>query len=251
MKILGIIPARWNSSRFPGKPLADIQGKPMLQHVIERSMQAVTDLWVATEDQRIFDVVAGLSFQAILTSSSHRTGTDRCAEALTLIEKKTQSSFDVVINIQGDEPFLQAEQLTALTNCFVDDPNCQIATLTKAIHKPDLLHDLNSVKVAVNQQRYALYFSRTVIPAIFPSPNPVTVDSFPFEEHVGLYAFRSETLKQIAQLEPTPLEKAESLEMLRWLENGIPIKVERTSIESFSIDTPGDIERALQWRGTK
>jgi 3-deoxy-manno-octulosonate cytidylyltransferase (CMP-KDO synthetase) len=245
MKFIGIIPARYASVRFPGKPLADMKGKPMIQRVYERVCGASLDkVCVATDDTRIEAAVKAFGGEAVMTSGRHRSGTDRCREAYT----KVGEGYDVVVNIQGDEPFIHPAQIEALKACFAGG-DVQIATLAKAFRPDDdfeaSLFNANSPKVVLNRRGEALYFSRSVIPYLRGKPCTEWLPSHTYYKHIGLYAYRAEVLKEITQLPQSPLELAESLEQLRWLENGYTVKVALTEIETIGIDTPGDLEKAL------
>lgn len=240
MNFLGIIPARYASSRFPGKPLADIWGKPMIQRVYEQVRKVLDNVVVATDDQRIFDAVQAFGGSAVMTSTSHKTGTDRCFEAYTKMDKP----FDVVINIQGDEPFIDPVQIKALMACF-DSEKTDIATLVKSysLKTPFLeLENPNSPKVVVNKNNEAMYFSRSVIPFVRGDDKENWTSLHQFYHHIGIYAYKTDVLAEIVKMPQTALEKAESLEQLRWLENGLCIKVAITDAPNFSIDTPEDIE---------
>ncbi|MDR2086652.1 MAG: 3-deoxy-manno-octulosonate cytidylyltransferase [Dysgonamonadaceae bacterium] len=242
-KFLGIIPARYASTRFPGKPLADMLGKPMIQRVYERVDGLLDETWVATDDERIYEAVTNFGGKAVMTAPNHRSGTDRCNEAYV----RSNAKFDVVINIQGDEPFIQASQIKLLQACF-DDENTQIATLVKPFSADDDFENLfnpNTPKVIITPERQAVYFSRSVIPYIRGKQHTEWLQSHVFYKHIGVYAYRAEVLKAIASLPQSPLEKAESLEQLRWIENGYRIKVGITNEETVGIDTPEDMERAL------
>lgn len=242
MRILGVIPARFGSSRFPGKPLIDLKGKTMIQRVVEGVAQSslLTDFVVATDDARIFDHVSSLGAQVMMTASSHETGTDRCAEVVANLSDK----FDVIINIQGDEPLVDARQLDQLLAAF-SDPNVQIATLaSRSITMEEILNP-NRIKVVVDKDNNALYFSRSPLPN-FANAKGDPQANYQFLRHIGLYAYRSEVLREISQLAPTPLEKIESLEQLRWLYNGYAIRVIETTIETPNIDTPEDVATVLQ-----
>ena len=245
MKFLGIIPARYASTRFPGKPLADMRGKPMIQRVYEQVVDVVDGLYVATDDTRIEAAVQSFGGNVIMTSETHRSGTDRCYEAFC----KINGDYDVVINIQGDEPFIQPEQIELLKNCFSIAPDTHIATLVKAFnpacdYEKDLFNP-NTPKVVINQNKEALYFSRSVIPFIRDKEHTEWPVSHIFYKHIGLYAYKAEILKEIVGLPQSPLELAENLEQLRWLENGYKIKVAITELETTGIDTPGDLKKAL------
>jgi 3-deoxy-manno-octulosonate cytidylyltransferase (CMP-KDO synthetase) len=242
---IGIIPARYASSRFPGKPLVDIAGKSMIQRVYERAASVIADVVVATDDNRIFQAVRNFSGFAVMTSEHHRSGTDRCAEALNLFSNTTGRKFDVVVNIQGDEPFIRPEQIDQLKNCF-DDHMTQIATLIKPISNNEVVFDPNRPKVVVDINGFAMYFSRSPIPYLRDKDSSDWFGSYHFFQHIGMYAYRSDVLQLLTGLQPGILEKAESLEQLRWLENGYRIKTAITDIESYGIDTPADLERLLR-----
>lgn len=241
MKILAIIPSRYGSTRFPGKPLVEIEGKTMIQRVYERSSLAFKHVCVATDDQRIFDEVTRFGGDAVMTSTSHRSGTDRCFEALKIIEKRDGNLYDIVVNIQGDEPFISPEQLLELIGCFNDD-GTKIATLVKRFSPEEDIFNSNSPKVVISKEFYALYFSRNAIPFQRGADSKNWNMNLPYYKHVGLYAFTRDALAAVSKLEPTLLETAEQLEQLRWLENGFRIKVAVTQHSSYSIDTPEDIK---------
>ncbi len=243
-KFVGIIPARYASTRFPGKPLADIWGKPMIQHVYERASQVLETVVVATDDQRIFRAVEAFGGRVVMTSERHKTGTDRCYEALT----KLPEHYDVVINIQGDEPYIATEQIEALKRCF-DANGTQLATLVKPFAPDATYQDLqnpNAPKVVVNQHDEAIYFSRSVVPYLRGVAPDEWAQRHIYYKHIGIYAYRTDILAQITRMEQTPLEKAESLEQLRWLENGLRIRVAVTNAENVSIDTPDDLAALLK-----
>lgn len=244
MEFLGIIPARYASTRFPGKPLADMRGKPMIRRVYERALASVDRLVVATDDARIEAAVRAFGGRAVMTSASHRSGTERCYEALC----RTDERFDAVINIQGDEPFVRPEQIELLKGCF-DRPGVCIATLVKPFEADagfeTALFDPNTPKVALNRRGEALFFSRSVIPCVRDRKPAEWLAAHTFYKHIGLYAYRAETLGEIVRLPPSPLETAESLEQLRWLENGYRIQTAVTRHETVGIDTPADMARAL------
>ncbi|MDR0768738.1 MAG: 3-deoxy-manno-octulosonate cytidylyltransferase [Dysgonamonadaceae bacterium] len=243
-KFLGLIPARYASTRFPGKPLADIAGKPMIQRVYEQVAGSLDAVVVATDDERIFQAVQNFGGKAVMTSPNHRSGTDRCYEALT----KTAGNFNVVINIQGDEPFIKPSQIELLKTCFECDET-QIATLVKPFPEDvgfDVLFNPNTPKVLLNTKQEAIYFSRSVIPYIRGKHHSRWLKSFTFYKHIGIYAYKSGVLGEITALPQSPLELAESLEQLRWIENGYTIKAAITNEETFGIDTPEDLERWLR-----
>lgn len=242
MKFLGIIPARYASTRFPAKPLALLGGKPVIQRVYEQVVKLLDDAVVATDDERIEAAVKAFGGKVVMTSTSHRSGTDRCYEALT----KVDGEFDVVINIQGDEPFIQPSQIRTVMDCF-EDSSTQIATLVKPFTPQDgfdALENVNSPKVVVNKQMQALYFSRSIIPFFRNKDKKEWLAGHTYYKHIGLYAYRAEVLKEITQLPQSSLELAESLEQLRWLENGYVIKVGESQVETIGIDTPEDLARA-------
>lgn len=244
MKFIGIIPARYGSSRFPGKPLADMAGKPMIQRVYEQVKKALDEVWVATDDERILQVVENFGGKAVLTSPDHKSGTDRCNEAFS----KIGNEFDVIINIQGDEPFIQPQQIETLKTCF-DSKDTELATLVKPFKKEDgieVLFNPNSPKVILNKNSEAIYFSRSIIPYIRDLHHTEWLDKHIFYKHIGMYAYRADILKKITLLPQSNLELAESLEQLRWIENGYKIKVGLTDIETIGIDTPEDMQKAIQ-----
>lgn len=243
MRVLILIPARYASTRFPGKPLAEIGGKPMIQHVVEKAMRVTGDVFVATDDQRIFDRVREFGGQVVMTSVEHKSGTDRCYEAYRHIIAANGKTYDVVVNIQGDEPFILPEQVLALIGCFQDE-EIQIATLAKRFEQNAGIFDPNKVKVVCSAQQTALYFSRSAIPFCRGVDPESWITAVPFFKHIGMYAYRPEVLKEITNLPQGILEKAESLEQLRWLENGYKIAVRVTDHESVGIDTPEDLEKA-------
>ncbi|MCX8490701.1 MAG: 3-deoxy-manno-octulosonate cytidylyltransferase [Cyclobacteriaceae bacterium] len=240
MKILGIIPARYASTRFPGKPLADLGGQSMIERVYQQVKKSValSKIVVATEHKGIFDHVIAFGGNACMTSENHPSGTDRCFEALT----KEKESFDYVINIQGDEPFIESSQIDLLATYL--DGNTQLATLIKKIDTYEQLNSNSEVKVTFNTSNEALYFSRAIIPYIQKVDPGKRLDHFEFYKHVGMYAYRTDILKEITKLEISPLEKVESLEQLRWMENGYTIKVAKTNIETMCVDTPEELEIA-------
>ncbi len=244
MHFLGIIPARYASTRFPGKPLADLGGKPMIQRVYERVRPTVDELWVATDDERIRQAVEAFGGDVVMTSDTHRSGTDRCREACD----KVGATADVVINIQGDEPFIRPEQIEQLKRCF-DAPDVRIATLAKAFD-PDgdfeqTLFNPNTPKVAFDVHGDALYFSRSIIPYIRGAVHTEWLRRHTFYKHIGLYAYTADFLRRYAALPMTPLAEAESLEQLKALEHGhrLRVKVTASSAEGVGVDTQEDLER--------
>ena len=242
MKFIGIIPARYASTRFPAKPLALLGGKTVIQRVYEQVAGILDEAYVATDDERIEAAVKAFGGKVVMTSVNHKSGTDRCYEAFT----KVGEGYDVIVNIQGDEPFIQPSQLEAIKACF-DDDKTQIATLVKPFTPTDdfdALENVNSPKVVVDKQMNALYFSRSIIPYQRNADKCEWLQGHTYYKHIGLYAYRAEVLKEITSLPQSSLEKAESLEQLRWLENGYTIKVGITDVETIGIDTPEDLERA-------
>lgn len=241
-KVIAIIPARYASTRFPGKPLALLGGEPIIERVYKRVSQVIEDVYVATDDQRIFDAVDAFGGKVVMTSTAHKSGTDRCCEALNKIANTT----DVVINIQGDEPFISASQLQAIQQCF-DDPSTDIATLVQPFKEKDsfaALSDINSPKVVLDNNNFALYFSRSTIPFQRNIPQTEWLMHHTYYKHIGIYAFRASVLKALAQLPVSDLERCESLEQLRWLQAGYRIKVAETQISTIGIDTPEDLKQA-------
>lgn len=245
MKFIGIIPARYASTRFPAKPLALLGGKTVIQRVYEQVAGVLDEAYVATDDERIEQAVKEFGGKVVMTSVNHKSGTDRCYEAYT----KVGSGYDVVVNIQGDEPFIQPSQLEAIKNCF-NDPSTDIATLVKPFTSTDgfeALENVNSPKVVVNKNMNALYFSRSIIPYQRNKDKADWLAGHTYYKHIGLYAYRAEVLKQITSLPQSSLELAESLEQLRWLENGYSIKVGISEVETIGIDTPQDLARAEEF----
>ena len=241
MTILGIIPARYASTRFPAKALANIGGKSMIQRVVEQARQAksLSHLIVATDDARIRDHVIAFGGEVVMTSPHHQSGTDRCGEALAQLGE----SYGYVVNIQGDEPFIQPAQIDRLA--AVLDGRVELATLIKRITDPAVLQNPNSPKVVVGAAGQALYFSRQAIPYQRDQPLAAWLDHQPYYKHIGLYAYRADVLAQITQLPPSMLERAEALEQLRWLENGFRIQTVETDLETIGIDTPEDLAASL------
>jgi len=242
MKFIAIIPARYASTRFPGKPLAMLGGKPVIQRVYEQAISVLGEAYVATDDERIFQTVTDFGGKAVMTRTDHKSGTDRIEEAV----EKLATDADVIINIQGDEPFVQASQLQALMQLF-DDPETQIGTLGKPFENMEAVDNPNSPKIVCDRRGFALYFSRSVIPHVRGKEQAEWIEHFPYLKHLGLYAYRREVLREVTQLPQTPLELAESLEQLRWLENGYRIRVGLTDVETVGIDTPADLERAEEF----
>ena len=242
VRCVAIIPARYASTRFPGKPLAVLGGKLVIERVYEQVCGVVGDTFVATDDERIEAAVRGFGGQVVMTSPDHRSGTDRIAEAL----EKIGGEYDVVVNVQGDEPFVTREQLTTLIGCF-DEPSTQIATLGKPFDSMEGVCNPNSPKIVLDNKGFALYFSRSVIPFVRGVEQQEWLGSYPFLKHLGVYAYRSEVLREVTRLPQSSLEKAESLEQLRWLQNGYRIRVGITQQETVGIDTPEDLARAEEF----
>lgn len=243
MECIAIIPARFQSTRFPGKPLELLDNKPIIQWVYENAARAVENVWVATDDDRIFNAVEAFGGHAVRTLSTHRSGTDRCAEAARTLAKDLH--FDVVINIQGDEPFISPLQVKQLASCF--DGKTEIATLIKKITSTEELFNPNRPKVVIDSRQNALYFSRSPIPFVRGEKENSWLLASTFWAHIGMYAYKSSILQKITQLPPGKLEGAEALEQLRWLENGIKIKTAVTDHQSIGIDTPDDLQQAIDW----
>lgn len=246
MKILGIIPARYASTRFPGKPLTIINGKSMIQRVYEQALKAemLNDVVVATDDDRIYDAVLSFGGKVVMTSSEHKSGTDRCAEVVKTINDK----YEAVVNIQGDEPFINPEQINQIAS-LISQNDSQIASLCKPIKDADELFDNNVVKVVFDIKGNALYFSRHTIPFMRNVEKEARswMNSHTFYKHIGIYAYKTDVLEQISQLTQSELEMSESLEQLRWLENSYRIIMGITEYESYSIDTPRDVEKCLKF----
>lgn len=246
MKFIGIIPARYASTRFPGKPLALLDGKPVIQHVYEKVAAVLEAAYVATDDERIYDVVKAFGGQVVMTRTDHKSGTDRIEEAI----EKIGGEWDVVVNVQGDEPFVAKSQLDTICHCF-DDPTTQIATLGKPFESMEAVQNPNSPKIVVDNMGFAMYFSRSVIPYVRGKEKSSWLTHYPFLKHLGIYAYRKDVLRQVTQLPQSSLEIAESLEQLRWLQNGFKIKVGTTDVETVGIDTPQDLERAEEFLKTQ
>lgn len=239
MKVIGIIPARYASSRFPGKPLAKLGRKYVIQRVVEQVGAVLDDVYVATDDERIYNTVTSMGAKAVMTRSDHQSGTDRIAEAL----EKIGGNFDVVVNIQGDEPFIQKSQIETVVACF-NDADTQIATLGKKFATIEEAKNPNSPKIILDNRSYAMYFTRALVPYIRGKEENQWLNIYPFLKHIGLYAYRTEVLRKVTKLPQSPLELAEGLEQLRWLQNGYKIKVGLTEVETVGIDTPEDLQRA-------
>ena len=242
LKFIVVIPARYASTRFPAKPLALLGGKPVIQRVYEQVSGVVGNVVVATDDERIYSAVESFGGRVVMTSTNHKSGTDRCWEAY----QKQGEEYDVVINVQGDEPFIAHSQLRAIMACF-EDETTDIATLVKPFAKEDgieALENPNSPKVVLDKQSRAIYFSRSVVPYLRGVEREQWLEKHTYYKHIGMYAFRTEVLKQVTSLEQSPLELAESLEQLRWLENGYKIGVGISDVETVGIDTPEDLQKA-------
>ena len=241
MKILGIIPARFASSRFPGKPLADIGGKSMIQRVYEQAQKAksLSKVVVATDDSRIFDHIIGFGGEAYMTAENHPSGTDRCFEALQ--KAGGSSKYDYIINIQGDEPFIDPETVEQMAKLL--DFKTEIATAVKKINDYETLFDPNVVKAVLTMRKQCLYFSRQTVPYVRGHEPGTWLDHADFYKHIGLYAYRNDVLEQISHLPPSPLENTEKLEQLRWLGYGYKIYATVTNYESIGVDTPEDLEK--------
>lgn len=242
MKFMSIIPARYASTRFPGKPLAVLGGKTVIQRVYEQVSSVLSDVYVATDDERIFECVESFGGKAVMTRADHKSGTDRIQEAV----EKIATEADVIINVQGDEPFIHPSQIKTLMALF-DAPETQIGTLGKPFDNIEAVSNPNSPKIVTDNRGFALYFSRSIIPYIRGKQQDEWFGEYPFLKHLGIYAYRREVLKEVTQLPQSSLEKAESLEQLRWLQNGYRIRVGLTDIETVGIDTPEDLARAEEF----
>jgi 3-deoxy-manno-octulosonate cytidylyltransferase (CMP-KDO synthetase) len=245
MNFVAIIPARYGSTRFPGKPLININGKTMVHNVYIQAKKVFDTVYVATDDERIFKEVENFEGKVIMTQKKHKSGTDRCAEAIQKIEKNEKKTFDVIVNIQGDEPYIKTEQLEEIKRCF-KLKRTQIATLVKPVNNQEDIFNPNKPKVIINNKEEAIYFSRSPIPYLRGEKQSKWVSKHLFYKHIGLYGYRKDILLEITKLKPSSLELAESLEQLRWIENGYKIKVAFTEHESISIDTPKDLDRIKQ-----
>ena len=243
MKVLGIIPARFASTRFPGKPLIEIHGKSMIQRVYQQSQQAssLQKLVIATDDNRIKNHVETWGGNVLMTNSSHQSGTDRCAEIINRFPE-----FDVAVNIQGDEPYINPEQINEVVSCFFQDKSCEIATLIKKIDTTEELCNTNRPKVVVCNKGKALYFSRLPIPLLKNIDQTEWVNKHVYYKHIGIYAYKTTVLQKLTTLPISSLEQAESLEQLRWLENRFQIYTKETQFESQSVDTPDDLKRLIK-----
>ena len=253
MKTLGIIPARFASTRLDGKPLKDICGKTMIQRVYEQAKKALEHVYIATDDSRIEAEVKSFGGNVVMTSEEHTTGTNRCVEAYNIVQKELNIDFDAVLNIQGDEPLLEPEILTSLANCF-NDPSTEMATLIRPVNKKKELLSTSDIWVVIDKNDYALYFSREVIPHVRGVQKDDWIEYHAYYKHIGMYGFTPKAIKQFASMDQTSLEKSESLEQLRWLENGGKIKVAHTTHHALSVDTQEDLDEVIeiiQKRGIK
>ena len=239
---MAIIPARYASTRFPGKPLAVLGGKTVIQRVYEQVSSLLDEVYVATDDERIFQAVESFGGRAVMTRTDHKSGTDRIEE----VAEKIGSDADVIINVQGDEPFIQPSQIETLMHLF-DAPETQIGTLGKRFETIEGVENPNSPKIVTDNRGFALYFSRSPIPYVRGIDRNLWLEAYPFLKHLGIYAYRREVLREVTQLPQGRLEKAESLEQLRWLENGYRIRVGLTDVETVGIDTPEDLQRAEEF----
>ena len=242
MNFIGIIPARYGSTRFPGKPLAIINGKTMIQRVFEQSKKALDNVVVATDDERIKQEVERFGGVVVMTSQNHKTGTDRCAEAVKIYSAKTNEKFDVVINIQGDEPYISPHAISQLVHCFVA-PDTQIATLVNKENNIENIKSQNIVKVIINKKNEAIYFSRSIIPFVRNADEQNFTELHQYYKHIGIYAYKTNILHKITPLHQSSLEIAESLEQNRWLENCYKIKIAVTEYETSAVDTKEDLEK--------
>lgn len=240
MKIIGIIPARYASTRFPGKPLTDIGGISMIQRVYEQAKksESLTEVVVATDDVRIESHVNSFGGKVVMTKDTHQSGTDRCFEAI----QKLNNTADIVINIQGDEPFIQPEQIDLVASCF-SSQLVQIATLVKKISSQEELFNVNTPKVVINGNGEAIYFSRQTIPYIREKEQTQWLNLHTFFKHIGIYAYTTKALAELTSLKPSTLELAEGLEQLRWIENGFKIQTKTTDFEGIAIDVPEDLKK--------
>jgi len=245
MNILAIIPSRYASTRFPGKPLVMINGKTMIRNVYNRVSEIINNVVIATDDYRIENEIKSFNGNYVMTSEHHQSGTDRCAEALTLYEKKSNRKFDAVINVQGDEPFIKTEHLNKIIE-LIKKPEFQIATLVKKISFNEDIFNPNKPKVIIDKDNNAIYFSRLPIPYVRDTKKEDWHKKYNFFKHIGIYAYKSNILKEITKLKQSKLELAESLEQNRWIENAYKIAINYTDVESVSIDTKEDLEKVLK-----
>ena len=242
MNVVAIIPARSASTRFPNKPLALVNGIPMVQRVYQQASKVFDNVYVATDDERILTTVHNFGGKAVITSKNHKSGTDRCFEALSIISKENNTNYDILVNVQGDEPYIQPEQLEQLLECFKES-DVEIATLIKRIKSKDEFLNHNMPKVIIDNNSNALYFSRTPLP--YSRDNEITEEFIKENRlfrHIGLYGFRVSCLEKIGSLQESFLERIEQLEQLRWIENGLKIRVAETNFETYAVDTPQDLD---------
>jgi len=243
MKILGIIPARYQSTRFPGKPLADILGKPMIWHVYKQAKKALENVIIATDDNRIFETAIALGLNVVMTSQEHNSGTERCYEALEIYQNKTDKTFDFVINIQGDEPLIDPKIIISLSKTL--NANIQIATLIRKEEEWQNIFNPNFVKVIFDNENYAIYFSRNAIPFLRDVDKQMWGKKYNFYTHIGIYGYKSCVLEKIVKLKKSKLEQAEKLEQLRWIENGFKIKIKKVDYLGHGVDTKEDLEKVI------
>lgn len=241
-KFIAVIPARYASTRFPGKPLAMLGGQTVIERVYRQASAVLDEAWVATDDERILRAVEDFGGRAVMTRADHKSGTDRIEEAMEHIG----GQWDVVVNVQGDEPFIRRSQIETLCQCF-DDPATEIATLGKPFVSMEAVENPNSPKIVTDLRGFALYFSRSVIPYVRGAVRGEWLAHHTYLKHLGIYAYRREVLRQVTALPQSPLERAESLEQLRWLQNGYRIRVGITDVETVGIDTPDDLRRAEEF----
>jgi len=242
MNFLGIIPARFGSTRLEGKPLADICGKPMIQHVYERTAQVIDNVFIATDDIRIENVVKSFGGNVVMTSEAHNSGTNRCLEAYEKIQLISDITFDVIVNVQGDEPMIEPSQILELIKCY-DNPKTEIATLIARITKSEDLEDVTNAFVIFDKNMKSIYFSRSVIPAVKDVDKSEWFGKTDFHKHLGMYGYKPNVLKKIAKLPQSKLETIEGLEQNRWIENGYPVHVAISDYNnSMSVDTKEDLE---------
>lgn len=248
MKTLIIIPSRYSSTRLPGKPLVDILGQSMIQRVYIQCKKAFKNVCIATDDERIIENVKEIGAEAIMTSKNHKSGTDRCLEAYSkFISKHPSTKIDLIINVQGDEPLINPNQILELENAFINDESIQIASMSKCIDNYEELFDHNIPKIITDTKSFAIYFSRECIPFIRDTNPSTWLDKFSFQKHIGIYAYRPEILHEICSLKQSTLELCEKLEQLRWIENSYKIKMVKTNYNSISIDTNEDLESCIKY----
>lgn len=248
MTAIVIIPARYDSTRFPGKPLAPLNGKPLIQHAYENSRKSklAKEVMVATDSKAIFEAVLGFGGKAVMTSNSHASGTDRIAEAAASLD------YDIIVNVQGDEPLIRPEMIDDVIG-LLDDKKAAMGTLVKKIENPEEIFDPNVVKAVFDKDGFAMYFSRAPIPfdrdewSVQQKAKSYELRAKSYYKHIGIYSYRQDVLLSLAKMDPAPLEQIEKLEQLRALANGFRIKVKETLFETVGVDTPQDLERANKW----